>query len=102
MKTISVPWLENSDFPVGMFDGRIFPATRPGKRLQVANWKMAHRNRGFTQLENGDFPVRYVKLPEGIDLHCSVIFRRLIFGLGAWALKTQKMRDKLPSGHLTD
>ena len=25
-----------------------------------------HRNSGFSQLENGDFPVRYVKLPEGI------------------------------------
>jgi len=92
----------NSDFPLEFPDGRIFPATRPGKRLQVANWKMAHRNSGFTQLENGDFPVRYVKLPEGIDLHFSVIFHRLIFGLGAWALKTQKMRDELPSGHLTD
>ena len=26
---------------------------RSGKRLQFANWKLAHRNRGFTQLETG-------------------------------------------------
>ena len=28
--------------------------------------KWPSRNSGFTELENGDFPVRYVKLPEGI------------------------------------
>jgi len=30
---------------------------------------MAHRNRWFTELKNGDLPVSYVKLPDGTSHH---------------------------------
>ena len=39
--------------------------------MSVSTYKkllnMAHRNRWFTVLKDGDFPVRYVSLPEGIS-----------------------------------
>ena len=31
--------------------------------------KMAHRNSWFTELKDGDFPVRYVSLLEGIYIY---------------------------------
>jgi len=38
-----------------------------------------HRNSGFTHEKNGDFPVRYVSLPEGIHEN-----RDYIIGFPIW------------------
>ena len=35
----------------------------------IAIEAMAHRNSWFLPIKNGDFPVRYVSLPEGIELN---------------------------------
>ena len=42
-----------------------YPLTRPGKHTK-SELENCHWNSGFTQLENGDFPLFFVCLPEGI------------------------------------
>jgi hypothetical protein len=41
----------------------------PSGYVKVAIEAMAHRNSWFTALKDGDFPVRYVGLPEGMCIH---------------------------------
>ena len=50
--------------PVLQIDQFFKKITRPGKHSQFANWNMAIEIVDLP-IENGDFPVRYVSLPEG-------------------------------------